>query len=115
MLTSPWGINRVEAPWAWERDITGEGIVVGGQDTGYDWDHVALKQTYRGYNVQTDTVDHSYSWHDAVHDAIKSGSNPCGFDSTVPCDDHGHGTHTMGTIAGNRFGFHGSRLAGRNG
>ena len=101
VLTSPWGINRVEAPWAWEQDITGEGIVVGGQDTGYDWDHVALKQTYRGYDAETDTVDHNYSWHDAIHEAIKSGSNPCGFDSAVPCDDHGHGTHTMGTIAGN--------------
>src|SRR5690606_6949367 len=26
--------------------------------------------------------------------------NPCGLDSKVPCDDNGHGTHTMGTMIG---------------
>ena len=24
----------------------------------------------------------------------------CGTDSPFPCDDHGHGTHTMGTMVG---------------
>ena len=72
----------------------GEGVVVAGQDTGYDWDHPALKQSYRGWDGIT--VSHDYYWHDAIH----SGGGVCGADSTVPCDDHWHGTHTMGTIVG---------------
>ena len=30
----------------------------------------------------------------------RRGSNPCGADSPEPCDDHGHGTHTIGTVVG---------------
>ena len=41
--TSPdaieWGVAKVHAPEAWALGFTGEGIVVGGQDTGYEWDH----------------------------------------------------------------------------
>ena len=33
--------------------FTGQGVVVGGQDTGYDWDHPALKSKYRGWNGAT--------------------------------------------------------------
>ena len=50
-------------------------------------------------------ADHDYNWHDSIHSDIGAvnpgGTNPCGYDSLVPCDDHGHGTHTMGTMAGN--------------
>ena len=33
-----------------------------------------------------------------------NGSNPCGFNSSVPCDDYGHGTHTMGIGIGDDGG-----------
>src|SRR5690606_29085471 len=71
-----------------------------GQDTGYDWDHPALKAQYRGWDGST--ADHAYNWHDAVDqiDANNAGPNPCGLDSPVPCDDLTHGTHTMGTMVG---------------
>ena len=99
-----WGVSRVRAPWAWSQGYTGQGIVVG-QDTGYAWDHPALIDAYRGYNAATGTADHDYNWHDSIHGDIGNpnpgGTNPCGYDSPVPCDDHGHGTHTMGTMAGN--------------
>ncbi len=89
-----WNVAKIGAPDAWALGFTGQGIVVGGADTGIDWDHPALKGNYRGWNGIT--VNHDYSWHDAVH----SGGGVCGADSTEPCDDHGHGTHTIGTAVG---------------
>ena len=90
-----WGIARTRAPELWARGVTGEGIVVGGQDTGVDWSHPALLRQYRGWDGST--ASHDFNWHDAIHDAP---SNPCGSDSPEPCDDAGHGTHTMGTAVG---------------
>lgn len=93
-----WGVSKINAPTVWSAGYTGETIVIGGQDTGYDWDHPALKQQYRGWNGAT--ADHDYSWHDAIH----TGGSICGADSLEPCDDHNHGTHTMGTMVGDDGG-----------
>lgn len=90
----PWGIDKINAPQAWAAGVNGQGIVVAGADTGYQWDHPALKPQYRGWNGSS--ASHAYNWHDAIHD----GSNVCGINSPFPCDDHGHGTHTMGTMVG---------------
>jgi subtilisin family serine protease len=91
---------RVNADDVWALGYIGQGIVVGGQDTGYDWDHPALVNQYRGWDGAT--ADHDYNWHDAIHEDNpgSSGTNDCGFDSPEPCDDHGHGTHTMGIMVG---------------
>jgi len=89
-----WGVTRINADDVWALGHTGQSIVVAGQDTGYDWDHPALINQYRGYNGVT--ITHDYCWHDAIH----SGGGICGTDSLIPCDDNGHGTHTMGTIVG---------------
>ncbi len=99
-----WGINKVGAPAVWGMGFDGTGIVIGGQDTGYDWDHPALITQYRGWDGSN--ADHDYNWHDAIHanDPHTSAGNVCGFDSAVPCDDHSHGTHTMGTMVGNDGG-----------
>lgn len=94
----PWGVQRIRAPEVWNLGFTGEGIVVAGQDTGYQWDHPALRQQYRGWDGST--ASHDYNWHDAIH---TTGSS-CPPDGPVPCDDHGHGTHTMGTIVGDDGG-----------
>ncbi len=98
--TLPWGITKIKADQVWALGYQGSGVVVGGQDTGYDWEHPALKNKYRGWDGST--ANHNYNWHDAIHaiDAGNTGSNPCGLNSPVPCDDHGHGTHTMGTMVG---------------
>ncbi len=90
-----WNIQKVNAPAVWGMGYTGQGVVVAGADTGYAWEHPALQSHYRGWNGITAT--HDYNWHDAIHD---SSGNPCGNDSPVPCDDYGHGTHTMGTMVG---------------
>ena len=93
-----WNILKVNADDVWALGYTGQGAVVGGQDTGYDWDHPALKNHYRGWSGTS--ANHDYNWHDAIH---TTGSS-CGADSPVPCDDQTHGTHTMGTMIGDDGG-----------
>ena len=89
-----WNISKIRAPQLWSAGFSGQGVVIGGQDTGYDWDHPAIKNKYRGWNGTV--ANHNYNWHDAIH---VTGSN-CGPDSPEPCDDTNHGTHTMGTMVG---------------
>ena len=89
-----WNITKVNAPSVWAAGFTGQGAGVAGQDTGYQWDHPALKGKYRGWDGTT--ASHDYNWHDSIH----SGGGSCGANSVAPCDDHGHGTHTMGTMVG---------------
>jgi len=96
--TVEWGVAKVRAPQVWALGYKGAGVVVGGQDTGYDWTHPALKNKYRGWNGSS--ADHNYNWHDSIH----SGGGVCGPDSQEPCDDDIHGTHTMGTMVGDDGG-----------
>ena len=88
------GISAIRATELWALGFNGQGVVVGGQDTGVDWTHPALRPHYRGTN--SPTLTHDYNWHDAVH----ANGGACGPDSPVPCDDHNHGTHTLGTTVG---------------
>lgn len=101
-----WGVARIGAPLVWAEGVTGTAVVVGGQDTGYEWTHPALINQYRGWNTASQTADHNYHWHDAIREDLSgNGSNfRCGFDSAVPCDDNSHGTHTMGTMVGDDGG-----------
>jgi len=100
------GVNNVQAPPVWAQGFTGQGIVIGNQDTGMRWTHNAIKGHYRGWNGSS--ADHNYNWHDAIH----SGGGVCGANSQQPCDDDTgstHGTHTTGTTngddgAGNQIG-----------
>jgi len=82
-----WNIDETQADEVWAMGYTGQGIVVAGQDTGYDFRHPALLDSYRGFNG-TDRVNNFYNWHDAWGE------------SETPFDDDAHGTHTMGTILG---------------
>jgi subtilisin family serine protease len=84
-----WGVTMVRAPSVWSTfSQRGEGVVVATLDTGVEWDHPALKQHYRGWDEASQTVDHRFSWHDAVED------------SAAPLDDNSHGTHVTGTMVG---------------
>jgi subtilisin family serine protease len=83
-----WGLTNSQATNFWSTyNQTGEGIIVANIDTGVQYNHPALASAYRcaGGSV---------------------GSSTCWFDPTglcppgQPCDNHGHGTHTMGSIVG---------------
>ncbi len=99
-LTIEWNIAIVNAPEVWALGYTGQGAVIGGQDTGYEWQHEALIGSYRGWDGTN--ADHNYNWHDAIHEEnpLSSPGNPCGYNAPAPCDDNNHGTHTMGIMAG---------------
>lgn len=95
-----WGISQIGADSAWLLGYRGQGVVVGGADTGYDWTHPALQKKYRGWNAATNTADHNYNWFDAIQPDSTTATNPCGANAVKPCDDNRHGTHTMGTMVG---------------
>lgn len=97
-----WGVDRIGAPQLWALGVRGAGVTVGGQDTGVRWDHQALRASYRGWDGAA--ASHDHHWHDAIRAIIGTGSNPCGLDSPLPCDDNNHGTHTIGTITGDDGG-----------
>ncbi|WP_219471550.1 S8 family serine peptidase [Nonomuraea rhizosphaerae] len=85
-----WNIDRINAPRVWsELGDRGEGIVVGHIDTGAQFDHPELAASYRGKNPDG-SLDHNYNWFDPAHVCP----------SPAPCDNNGHGTHTMGTMVG---------------
>ncbi|MEO0192418.1 MAG: S8 family serine peptidase [candidate division WOR-3 bacterium] len=74
-----WGVDTIQADRVWtELGFTGAGIVVANMDTGVDVSHPAFGGRWRSDN----------GWYDAVNGQPN------------PYDDHGHGTHTMGTICG---------------
>jgi subtilisin family serine protease len=84
-----WGVANINGDDVWrEYGKRGEDIVVANIDTGVQYDHPALAGSYRGKNADG-TFTHDYNWFDA-------GANCDG----APCDRNGHGTHTMGTMAG---------------
>lgn len=87
-----WGLANIRADRVWDEfGARGQGIVVGNIDTGVQFDHPALDDQYRGNQVGA-AVEHDYHWWDP--------SQVCGSPSVVPCDNNGHGTHTMGTMVG---------------
>lgn len=82
-----WNVAQVNAPQVWALGFHGEGMVIANADTGVQWDHIALKSHYRGWDGTN--VDHSYSWHDATKDH-----------SPTPIDPQFHGTFTMSEMVG---------------
>ena len=99
------GITYTHAPDVWALGFKGETVVVAGADTGIRWTHNVLKPHYRGWDGVN--ANHNFNWHDSIHDSV---GNPCGNDSQQPCDDFGHGSHTVGTMigddgAGNQVGM----------
>ncbi|CAG7724514.1 unnamed protein product [Allacma fusca] len=84
-----WGVDAIHAGTVHSRGNRGQGIVVVNVDTGVRHTHVALKSNFRG----TIQANNNYAWYAPTGHAAN------------PFDDHGHGTHTMGTIAGTANGI----------
>ena len=81
----PWNLEHIKADEVWNKyDIEGEGVVIGIIDTGVDWEHPALKKSWRGYEAKE--VD--YNWFDPINEA------------SMPNDQHGHGSHVAGIAVG---------------
>ncbi len=89
-LGTEWNIVHVYAEKVWQMGFTGRGIVVANIDTGVRYTHNALVKQYRGFTPAG--FDHNFNWWDP--------STVCGSPSLAPCDNHGHGTHTMGIAVG---------------
>ena len=89
-------LAHVNADDVWAMGYRGQGAVVANADTGVRWTHNAIKSKYRGWDAATGTASHDYNW----RDAIRGVNAVCPANSASPCDDHGHGTHTMGTMVG---------------
>jgi subtilisin family serine protease len=84
-------ISHIKADDVWDLGYKGEGMVVANIDTGVRYTHNALVTQYRG-NLGGGSYNHDYNWLDP-----DTGSN-------TPSDDHGHGTHTIGTMVGDDGG-----------
>ncbi|SDK07480.1 Serine protease, subtilisin family [Nocardioides sp. YR527] len=85
-----WGITAVKADQVWSQHADrGEGVVIANVDSGVQYDHPALVGSYRG-NDGNGAFTHDYNFYDATGTCTDG----------VPCDNNGHGTHTMGTMVG---------------
>lgn len=83
-----WNLTAIGADRVWkELGITGQGIVIGHSDSGVDWQHIELRQSYRGQDGE-----HHYNWLDPWNGTQE------------PTDISGHGTHTLGSIVGQSTG-----------
>ncbi|MGY4914353.1 S8 family serine peptidase [Streptomyces sp. 900116325] len=90
-VAAEWGVKDIKADQVWSQyDDRGEGVVIANVDSGVQFDHPALVGNYRG-NLGDGTFSHDYNWYDPT--------GQCGTGGT-PCDNNGHGTHTMGTMVG---------------
>jgi len=84
---TPWDVEMMHAPEAWEDGADGRGLVYGIIDSGSDFEHPALTASYRGTG-KDGKVSHDYNWADFVGDSDK------------PVDHATHGTHVLGSVVG---------------
>jgi subtilisin family serine protease len=91
-----WGLPAIQAPTAWGTS-TGTGVVVAVIDTGVDFTHPDLQA-----NLWTNAGEIPGNGIDDDNNGFVDDRNGWDFASgdADPTDQHGHGTHVAGTIAG---------------
>ncbi len=77
-----WNVLKVNADDVWALGYTGEGVIVSVLDTGVNYDHLDLE----------DHVWEHPEYPNHGYDFVNNDNDPK--------DDHGHGTHCAGTVAG---------------
>jgi len=77
-----WNVLKINADDVWALGFNGEGVIVAVIDTGVNYDHVDLQ----------DHVWESTEYPNHGYDFVNNDNDPK--------DDHGHGTHCSGTVAG---------------
>lgn len=91
-----WGLDKIDAPEAWQKHQTNAKTIVAVIDTGVDYDHPDLRNniwTNPGEIAGNGIDDDGNGYVDDVH-----GYDFANNDGD-PDDDNGHGTHVAGTIA----------------
>ena len=83
-----WGMKQIEAPEAWDLGVVATNVTVAVMDTGINYHHEDLTE-----NIPRDTEHLAFPW-------IEGYRSIGGKTSADPMDDHGHGSHCAGTIAG---------------
>lgn len=81
-----WHVEKVNAPSVWNYDgsgYTGDGIVVALVDSGVNYNHIDISNSM--WDGGPEFPHHGYDIYNQDND---------------PMDDHGHGTHTAGIVAG---------------
>jgi subtilisin family serine protease len=77
------GLRAINAHKMWQLGFTGEGVIVGGIDSGAEGTHPAVSSNWHGNSVPA-----SQAWNDP------------GYGTTFPTDTDGHGTHITGIMCG---------------
>lgn len=77
-----WNVIKINANDVWALGFNGEGVIVSVIDTGVNYDHLDIE----------DHVWESVEYPNHGYDFVNNDNDPK--------DDHGHGTHCAGTVAG---------------
>jgi subtilisin family serine protease len=96
-----WGLNKIQAPDAWQAGYTGSGVTVAVIDTGVLYTHTDLST-----NIWKNTAEIAGNGIDDDHNGYVD--DVYGYDFVnkdgYALDDNGHGTHVAGIIAGLKNG-----------